>query len=186
MVERKMVMKLAQDRKRIVKRVAWVKGKRYKVGVIVFIIMLCMGCHNGALGSIQEETLDLPKLSLMIDDKIADGEWHMEVLQEPLEASMAEVIYGVDTHLYQEVLIRRSLIDLTCEEIVLFHAYSGRQTEIAARLREYQKERMTQYENLPLQYAQVEEAQVVEMGNYVLLVCSKDYANVVQYISSLE
>ena len=99
---------------------------------------------------------------------------------------MAEVIYGVDAHFYQEVLIRRSLIDLACEEIVLFHAYSGRQTEIATRLRESQKERMTQYENLPLQYAQVEEAQVVEIGNYVLLVCSKDYANVVQYISSLE
>ena len=113
-------MKLAQDRKRIVKRAAWVKGKRYKVGVIVFIVMLCMGCHNGALGSIQEETLDLPKLSLRIDDKIADGEWHMEVLQEPLEASMAEVIYGVDAHFYQEVLIRRSLIDLAVRKSYCF------------------------------------------------------------------
>ncbi len=155
------------------------------LGCLFMMLCLAFGCSAPSLGSIEQEDLDLTQLSALIDEHIASGAWQMEVLQDPISEDHCDDIYGIQADLYQEVLIRRSLIDASCEEIVVFHCVEGRQKEVVDRLKAYQERRKAEYEALPYQNTLIQQGEVVETGNYVFFVCSQDVANMIQYISSL-
>ena len=161
--------------------------KRYgKYAFILFILSgICIGCKGVSLGSPEHDDLNFERLSAMIDEHIASGEWQMDVLQDPFDPEFCDDIYGVSDDLYDEVLIRRSLSEATCEEIVVFHAVEDKQSDIAKRLRAYQERRLKEYAYLPYQYDLMAHSEVLEIHHYVFFVCSQDQANVIKYIRSL-
>lgn len=172
-------------RKNIGKRIK--RNKQARRGWVCLFTVLCFhfGCSSDSLGSIEQDNLNLTRLSAKIDEQTASGAWQMEVLQDPLPEDQCDDIYGIASDLYREVLIRRSLIEASCEEIVVFHCAEGKQEEIAAQLRQYQQRRVAEYAAMPYQVSMMECGEILEIGNYVFYVCSQDGANVIQYISSL-
>jgi len=151
------------------------------------MLCVCVGCTStNSLGSIKDDSLDLERLSEIIDEKIAEKEWQSEVLQEALPFEAAQDLYGISASQYDAVLIRRSLLPAACEEIVVVHAQEGQQDCIMQQLQAYQQQRIDEYALFPHQQAMMEKGQVWQNGNYVFFVCSQDGANVIQYISSLE
>lgn len=151
---------------------------------VYFILFVCMGCHQ-SIGSFHDDSLNMEALSKEIDNKIYDGEWDMNPLQVTNSLSDAEIIYGIDTANCESVLIRKSISDVICEEIVLVHSKDNHQKDIMKQFRDYQQKLLSAFVKLPNQQALVKQAEIVSYGNYVLFVCSKDKANVLQYMRSL-
>lgn len=152
-----------------------------KVLMILCCIGLC-GCH--AMGSIEHGTLDFDSLSERIDERIESGEWKMNVLQASMEASLIEDVYGIDEALFEEGMAKTSLIS-TCDEIVVIHVSEGKAQAVMDALEAYKEARKEIQNPLMSQNSLLEQAEIVQIGQYVLYVCGEDHANVVQYISSL-
>lgn len=152
--------------------------------LLLCLVIICCGCQP-AIGSFHDESLNLEVLSVRIDENISTKQWHMSPLLMTQSLEEADIIYGIDDMHCAEVLIRRSLIDAACDEIAVFHAKEGSVDFIVQQLQEYQKQRIQAYDQLPNQQMLLQNAAIINYGNYVLLVCSKDQANVLQYMSSL-
>lgn len=150
--------------------------------VLIVLSCLCLaGCHS--IGSIAHDDLELTQVSKEIDQRIETGEWRMNVLQEPMEASLIEEVYGVPSTCYDEVMAKVSLLS-TSDEIVLFHVVEGQEEKVQELMKAYQE--ACKQTNTPLkEQALIEEAELIQLEHYILYVCGEDHANVVQYISSL-
>ncbi len=151
------------------------------IGLCLF---LCMGCGK-SVGSFLDDSLNMEALSKEIDNKISIGEWNSEPLQASELLSDAEMIYGIEEAFCAEVLIRRAIVDAACEEIVIVHCKDNHQEDIIKQFKKYQESRIASYEKLPNQQKLVMQAEIISYGNYVLFVCSKDKANVLQYMRSI-
>lgn len=148
------------------------------------LLFWCWGC-SPAMGTLDKETLDLNQVSQAIDAKITDGEWPINVLGDPLSASAVADIYGISADQYDEAMVRRSLIEAAGEEIAIFHAVDHQEEAMIEQLRQYQRERLKESEALPVQQHQIQNAYIGQIGHYVILVCSQEQANVIQYINTL-
>lgn len=137
------------------------------------------------MGSFDKENLNLSLLSETIDQKIAEGEWQMDVLQNQLDQTEMEAIYGIQSSWIQEFLVRRPLISITCDEIAIFHTVEDKHQDVIEALKRYQEEWQKACILLSEQAEQIAQAQIVEYGSYVVFVCGEDQANVLQYIGSL-
>lgn len=155
------------------KKIAW-----------ICLMLLCWGCAP-SMGTITEDSLNLEMLSDTFDEKIANQEWQINVLGEPLSPSQIEVIYGISETQYEAAMVRRSVVEAAGEEIAVFHAAEGQGDQIVEQLGLYQNERLTQNEGLPYQQGLIQNAHIRKIGNYVVFVCSQVQANVIQYINSL-
>lgn len=152
---------------------------------ICILLVVCMGCGK-SIGSFQDDSLNMEVLSNEIDNKINEGIWNIAPLQMTKSLSEAEMIYGIEEAYCEEVLIRRSIADAACEEIVIVHVKDNHQKDIMEQLQNYLQDRLTAFEKLPNQQRLVEQAEIESFGNYILFVCSKDKVNVLQYMRSLD
>lgn len=152
--------------------------------VCLCLLTVCAGC-KASIGSFHDDSLNMEVLSNQIDTKIAAKEWNMDPLLTTQSMAEAEMIYGIEASFCEEILIRRALSDAVCEEIVVVHAKDNHQNDIMAQLKKYQEDRIEAFIKLVNQQAMVQQAEIVSYGNYVIFVCSKDQANVLQYMRSL-
>lgn len=150
----------------------------------ICLALCCCGCAP-TMGTMEEESLNLDLLSETFDTKIANEEWEMNVLSDPLTKAQIEVIYGISDTRYQEALVRRSIVEAAGEEIAVFHAAENQEDAIMEQLTRYQTERLAQNDGLPYQQGLIQNAYICKIGHYVIFVCSQEQANVIQYINSL-
>lgn len=151
------------------------------IGLCMF---LCAGCGK-SVGSFHDDSINTKALSKEIDSKINTGEWNSEPLQVSEALSDAEMIYGIEEAFCDEVLIRKAIVDAACEEIVIVHCKGDHQKDIIEQFKQYQEGRIAAYDKLLNQQKLVKQAEIITYGNYVLFVCSKDKANVLQYMRSI-
>lgn len=151
----------------------------------ICLMLMCWGCAP-SMGSFQEETLNLEQLSETMDEKIANQEWQMNVLGDPLTPSQIAEIYGINETQYEEALVRRSVVEAANEEIALFHVVQGQEDALMDQLTTYQKQRWLENDGYPYQQGLIQNAYFQKIGNYVVFVCSQEQANVIQYMDSLD
>lgn len=151
---------------------------------ICFCLILCTGCGK-SVGKFNDDSINMEALSKEIENKISNGEWNSEPLQVSESLSEAEMIYGIEEALCEEVMIRKAIVDAACEEIVIVHCKDNHKKDIIEQFKKYQKNRIAAYEKLPNQQKLVMQAEIISYGNYVVFVCSKDKANVLQYMRSI-
>ncbi len=150
----------------------------------ICMALLCLGC-SPTMGSIGEDSLDLDLFSEVVDEKIANQEWQMNVLGDPLTSQQIEVIYGISESQYEAALVRRSAVEAANEELAVFHVEEGSGDAIVDQLTRYQNERLIENTGFPYQQGLIQNAYISKIGNYVVFVCSQEQANVIQYINSL-
>lgn len=159
-------------------------GMKIRICLCLGILLVCVGC-KASVGSFHDESLNMAVLSDQIDKKLVDKEWKMNPLLTIQSVPEAAMIYGIDEAFCKEVLIRKALSDAVCEEIVVVHVKDDHQNEVISAFQEYQNKRTAAFTRLVNQQAMLQQAEIISCGSYVIFVCSKDKANVLQYMRSL-
>ncbi len=152
----------------------------------LFLLMLCLCiCGCGSIGSMESDDLDLSKVNEQIDAFIAEGSWQMGILQDNVSNETLWEEYGISDAMVSEFLVRQSLVEATCDEIMIFHVRDGQMELVEEQIQLRQNRKLQSLDRLPYQKTMLAHMQIVKKGNYLIAACGTDSTNVIQYISSL-